>query len=92
MGIRAAGVLGLDLEGFKIFNIWSSAEPKVEVKGITRKGHNTHTHLYTPWKINMEPTNHPFRKENDLPNLHDYGPCSSSRVYTANATHLFTRS
>ena len=25
----------------------------------------------TPWKINMEPTNHPFRKENDLPNLHD---------------------
>ena len=26
----------------------------------------------TPWKINMEPTNHPFRKENDLPNVHDY--------------------
>ena len=25
----------------------------------------------TPWKINMEPINHPFRKENDLPNLHD---------------------
>ena len=24
----------------------------------------------TPWKINMEPTNHPFGKENDLPNLH----------------------
>ena len=22
----------------------------------------------TPWKINMEHTNHPFRKENDLPN------------------------
>ena len=21
-----------------------------------------------PWKINMEHTNHPFRKENDLPN------------------------
>ena len=34
----------------------------------------------TPWKINMEPTNHPFRKENNLPNLHDYGPCQSSRV------------
>jgi len=32
-------------------------------------------HPYTPWKINMEPTNHPFRKENDLPNLHDYVPC-----------------
>ena len=29
----------------------------------------------TPWKINMEPTNHPFRKENDLPNPHDYVPC-----------------
>ena len=23
----------------------------------------------TPWKINMEPTNHPFRKDNDLPNF-----------------------
>ena len=23
----------------------------------------------TPWKINMEPTNQPFRKENDLPSL-----------------------
>ena len=34
----------------------------------------------TPWKINMEPTNHPFRKENDLPNLHDYVPCQSSGV------------
>ena len=29
----------------------------------------------TPWKINMKPTNHPFRKENDLPNLHDYVSC-----------------
>ena len=28
----------------------------------------------TPWKINTEPTNHPFRKENDLPNLHEYVP------------------
>ena len=35
----------------------------------------------TPWKINMEPTNHPFRKENDLPNHHFQVPCSSSRVY-----------
>ena len=24
---------------------------------------------FTPWKINMEPTNHPFRKDNDLPSL-----------------------
>ena len=31
--------------------------------------------VVTPWKINMEPTNHPFRKEIDLPNLHDYVPC-----------------
>ena len=29
----------------------------------------------SPWKINMEPTNHPFRKENDLPNPHDSVPC-----------------
>ena len=29
----------------------------------------------TPWKIDMELTNHPFRKEPDLPNLHDYVPC-----------------
>ena len=35
----------------------------------------------TPWKINMEHTNHPFRKENDLPNPYDYVPCWSSRVY-----------
>ena len=26
----------------------------------------------------MKPTNHPCRQENDLPNLHDYVPCSSS--------------
>ena len=25
----------------------------------------------TPWKIDMEATNHPFRKEIDLPNLHE---------------------
>ena len=31
--------------------------------------------LDTPWKINMEHSNHPFRKENDLPNLYDYVPC-----------------
>ena len=33
------------------------------------------TCFFTPWKINIEPTHHPFRKENDLPNLHDYVPC-----------------
>ena len=32
-------------------------------------------HVYdTPRKINMEPTNHPFRKEHNFPNLHDYIP------------------
>ena len=35
-----------------------------------------------PWKINMEPTNHPFRKEHDLPNLHEKNvPCQFSGVY-----------
>ena len=29
----------------------------------------------------MEPTNYPFGKENDLPNLHDYVPCLSSGEY-----------
>ena len=29
----------------------------------------------TPWKINMEPKNHLFEKENHLPNLHYYVPC-----------------
>ena len=42
---------------------------------------NNITWKITPWKINMEHTNHPFRKENDLPNLHDYVPCRSSGVY-----------
>ena len=31
--------------------------------------------MIRPSKINMEPTNHPFRKERDLPNLHDFVPC-----------------
>ena len=30
---------------------------------------------FTPWKINMEHTNHPFRKEDDLPNPYDSDPC-----------------
>ena len=38
---------------------------------------------YTPWEINMEPTHHPFRKEHDLPKLHDYVPCWSSGVYVS---------
>ena len=43
---------------------------------------------YTPWKINMEPSNHQFRKENDLPNLHDYVPCQSSGCIRR-AVHLW---
>ena len=43
----------------------------------------------TPWKINVEPTNHPFRKENDLPNLHDYVPCQSSAVYVIFIQKIF---
>ena len=41
--------------------------------------------MLAPWKINMKHTNHPFGKENDLPNLHDYVPavnlsgCSKGR-------------
>ena len=36
----------------------------------------------TPLKMNMEweSTNHPFSKEHDLPDLHDYFPCESSGV------------
>ena len=33
------------------------------------------TQQHTPWKIKMEHTNHPFRKENDLPSPYDYVPC-----------------
>ena len=35
----------------------------------------------TPWKINMEAKNHPFEKENHLPNHRFQVPCESSRVY-----------
>jgi len=31
--------------------------------------------VIAPWKINMEPSNHQLRKENDLANLHDDVPC-----------------
>ena len=36
---------------------------------------------YTLQKINMEPENHAFKKENHLPNLHFWAPCCFSRVY-----------
>ena len=41
--------------------------------GVSKESNETQ--IVAPWKINMEPTNHPFRKENDLPNLHDNVPC-----------------
>ena len=35
----------------------------------------------SPWKINMKPTNHLFRKDNDLPNLYFWVLCQFSQVY-----------
>ena len=52
----------------KIRTPWWSNNAKIDLDG-------------TPWKINMEHTNHPFRKENYLPNLYGYVPCQSSRVF-----------
>ena len=52
----------------------SASKQQIQETGLQK------SNLVTPWKINMEPTNHTFRKENDLPNLHDY-PCESSGVY-----------
>ena len=53
--------------------VWIPARlPENDVSGIVTEGHpirNLNHQPVTPWKINMEPTNHPFRKE--LPNLHD---------------------
>ena len=37
-------------------------------------------HPYTLEDERLEPTDHPFRKEKDLPNLHDYVPNLSSGV------------
>ena len=42
----------------------------------------------TPLKINMEPKNHLFDKENHLPNLHGYVPCYFSRVYHLRLDYL----
>ena len=43
----------------------------------------TMTTKITPSKINMEPANHAFRKENDLPNLHDDVPAVNLQGCTA---------
>ncbi len=49
--------------------------PKESHLIVNFQNHYGRAILGTPWKINMEHINHPFRKENDLPNLHDYVPC-----------------
>jgi len=63
---------------------YSYIDPKIAVNvyeaGVvylfqTGRGKEHQLFQDTPWKINMEPTNHPFRKENDLPNPYDYVPC-----------------
>ena len=54
-----------DWFGFLGFPLW---------KGLSWKACPGKQKKHTPWKINMEPTNHAFRKENDLPNLHYYVP------------------
>ena len=47
----------------------------LQIVSITKLSSNNSVKLInTPYKISMEPTNHPFRKENDLPNLHGSVP------------------
>ena len=54
----------------------SSSKCDEYAKEVQQQIETNHVNPFvTPWKIHMEPTNHPFSKENDLPNLHDYGPC-----------------
>ena len=45
-------------------------------RGIATRQLDQNMILTTPWKINMEPTNHPFRKENALPKLKPPWLCS----------------
>ena len=57
---------------------WESFLQQIYITGTTnsKQIYNIciYIYLYT-LEDNIEPTNHPFRKENDLPNLHDYVPC-----------------
>ena len=54
----------------------TSDEVRVRASDRTvRSGWWEHIVHATPWKINMEHIDHPFREENDLPNLYDYVPC-----------------
>ena len=52
----------------------------LDMKGSTQKWYwvnllNKEMTLDTPLKIDMEPKNHPFEKENHLPNLRYCVPC-----------------
>ena len=75
-----------------LFAAWHLSHCAGTQRALSQRGHHPPTAPHrqktkgkrigaSPWKINMEPTNHPFRKENDLPNLHDYVPCKSSGVF-----------
>ena len=58
----------IGFENFKKFpRVFSNKSPKVGGTFFVTQQH-------TPWKMNMEHTNHPFRKENDLPSPYDYVP------------------
>ena len=46
--------------GFKVLFNYFLFSPRSKLETIQFDEH-------TPWKINMEPTNHPFRRETDLP-------------------------
>ena len=50
---------------------WVFVAKKSRGDFMSDKGSSHHT----PWQITVEPTNHPFWKQNDLPNLRDYVPC-----------------
>jgi len=70
---------GIESEtGFGLF--WRQGESYPKYPKIT-----------TPWKINMEHSNHPFRKENDLPNLCvvHFWWCTFSKLDIASSMQMF---
>ena len=60
--------------------MWGRIRKTLRSPNCTRKkcmesiGHGMEA-IATPRKINMEPENHLFEKEKNLPNLHFCGPC-----------------
>ena len=52
--------------------VWSSIRRKIHSSLVTLLAHPISPG--TPWKMNMEHTNHPIGKENHLPNLQDRVP------------------